>query len=159
MKKHLLLALFTGISLTAGYAQKGQKKTNRTDPEKARTVTSVPLSWGDKALLESEKLSKALLLALFQKPLLVTAGDAAVSSFAFTYAERGVYEDSVGNPLLLTDYLTEYCLGDTLSQNIKLLLPPRVKAGDTVYISDIKVKAAAAGKALIGRPVRIVILP
>src|SRR5690606_33165432 len=31
-----------------------------------------------------------------------------VKSFMFTYCERNLYEDSVGNPMILTDYLSEY---------------------------------------------------
>lgn len=67
-------------------------------------------------------------------------GAVPVLGFQLTYAERGMYEDSVGNPLLMTDYLTEYCFGDTLSGNLRLLLPDRTKPGDTVFVDNIKVR-------------------
>ncbi len=159
MKKTLFLALFAGIGMTAAFAQKVKKKGGEApQKEGGKPLAGIPVSWGSKALLESEKLNAALFQALLLKPLTVTSGTGAIEGFAFTYAERALYEDSVGNPLIITDYMTEYCLGDTLSKNIKLLLPPRIKAGDTVYIADIKVQSPA-GKAVFGRPARIVIIP
>lgn len=79
-----------------------------------------------------------------------------VQGFQFTYAERGIYEDSVGNPVLMTDYLTEYCFGDTLSRNIALILPTKSKAGDTVFVERIKVVKPAGGEA-VGKPMRFVL--
>ena len=159
MKKYLLLALLAGISLTVAYAQNTKKKgVEIAKKEGPKTITGIPLSWGGKALLESEKVNAALLRDLMQKSLTVTSGIGSINGFSFTYAERAMYEDSLGNPLPLTDYMTEYCFGDTLSKNIKLLLPAKVKAGDTVYIADVKVQQAA-GKPVLGRPARIVIIP
>lgn len=71
-----------------------------------------------------------------------------VTGFQLTYAERGLYEDSAGNPLVTTDYLTEYCFGDTLSANLRVLLPERTKPGDTVFVDNIKVRSGGIeGKA------------
>ena len=38
-----------------------------------------------------------------------------VDGFTFSYSERNLYEDSVGNLMILTDYLSEFCSGDTVS--------------------------------------------
>jgi hypothetical protein len=160
MKKRLLLVLLAGVSLTGVYAQNVKKKKGGevTQKEVPKPLAGLPLSWGERVLQEAEKISAPLFQALMQKPLSVTTGAGLVQGFAFTYAERALYEDSVGNPLILTDYMTEYCFGDTLSKNIKLLLPSRVKAGDTVYIANVKVQPAE-GKTVLGRSTRIVIIP
>ncbi len=75
-----------------------------------------------------------------------------VTGFNFNYAERNVYEDSTGNPIILTDYLIEPCLGDTVDAIIAATIYKRTKAGDTVYIDQIKLlrpdNETAAGKSL-----------
>jgi hypothetical protein len=76
--------------------------------------------------------------------------------FVFTYGERQLYEDSVGNLIVLTDLLTEYCFGDTLSSNITRSLFERTKKGDTAYIDDIQL-VDINGKSKIGRSMRIVL--
>lgn len=76
--------------------------------------------------------------------------------FMFTYGERNLYEDSVGNLIILTDLLAEYCFGDTLASNISLSLYQRSKAGDTAYIDDIQL-VDVHGKSKLGRSMRIVL--
>jgi len=75
-----------------------------------------------------------------------------VTSFNFTYAERNVYEDSTGNPIILSDYMIEHCDGDTVSATIAASLYQRTKAGDTVYIDQITLlrpdSVGAMGKSL-----------
>lgn len=76
-----------------------------------------------------------------------------VSGFAFTYVERTLYEDSLGNPMIVPDYLMEYCFGDTLSTFLKNNIADRSKAGDTVYIDKITLvtpdgKSGAEGKSI-----------
>ena len=83
-----------------------------------------------------------------------------VKSFMFTYCERKLYEDSIGNPMILTDYISEYCFDNKLKDYQLAALLDRSKWGDTLIIEKIKLEAAdstaagAAGKALkitIGR--------
>lgn len=63
-----------------------------------------------------------------------------VYGFMFGYKERNLYEDSVGNLMVLTDYLSEYCPGDSLSQGLREnILFQRTKRGDTAYLDNIKV--------------------
>lgn len=75
-----------------------------------------------------------------------------VVGFQFTYAERGIFEDSVGKLISVIDYLSEYCFGDTLTATISASLYDRTKPGDTVYIDRIKVRkpngTEAMGKTL-----------
>jgi len=63
-----------------------------------------------------------------------------VTGFTFSYGERNLYEDSIGNLMMLTDYFSEYCVGDTITPAIRYMLNDnRTKAGDTAYIESIKV--------------------
>jgi hypothetical protein len=75
-----------------------------------------------------------------------------VLAFDFTYAERNVYEDSTGSPIVLSDYMIEHCNGDTVSATIAGSLYLRTKAGDTVYFDQVQLlrpdSVGAAGKGL-----------
>ena len=62
-----------------------------------------------------------------------------VVSFDFTYAERNLYEDSVGNLIVVPEYLNQHCDGDTLNANISSTIYDRTKAGDTLFIDHIMV--------------------
>ena len=83
-----------------------------------------------------------------------------IVGFDFGYAERNFYEDSVGNLIAMTDFLSEHCTGDSLpgditqtkSTEIKNYLDGtpdngdvsrsiynRTKPGDTVYFDKILV--------------------
>ena len=79
-----------------------------------------------------------------------------VDGFVLTYAERGYYEDSVGKLMILTDYLSEVCYGDTLTKFLRNILIDRTKKGDTVIFDQITVRAAD-GKGLHGKPMKFVI--
>jgi len=75
-----------------------------------------------------------------------------VTGFNFNYAERNIYEDSTGGPMVLTDYMMEPCIGDTVDAIIAATIYKRTKAGDTVFIDQLKLlrpdNQTAAGKAL-----------
>lgn len=62
-----------------------------------------------------------------------------VVGFDFNYAERELYEDSVGNLKVMVDLLYEHCPGDTITSNVSASIYERVKAGDTVYIDRVSV--------------------
>lgn len=73
-----------------------------------------------------------------------TAGQ--VSGFMFNYKERNIYEDSVGNIIVLTDLLTEYCPGDTLTPGISNSIYLRTKKGDTAYFDNIRLTLPGKGE-------------
>jgi hypothetical protein len=60
-----------------------------------------------------------------------------VLSFDFTYAERNLYEDSVGNLMVTAEYLGDHCPGDTISGGVKALLADRIKSGDTAFFDNV----------------------
>lgn len=62
-----------------------------------------------------------------------------VVGFRFSYAERTVYEDSVGNLQMMTDLMYEYCPGDTITTAVASMIYDHTKPGDTVYIDDVSV--------------------
>lgn len=78
----------------------------------------------------------------------------AVTGFEFIYGERQMYEDSAGRPMVMFDYLSEYCPGDTLSRGIRASLFERLKAGDTAYFDRVQVlrtKPGEAGTVIMGK--------
>jgi hypothetical protein len=79
-----------------------------------------------------------------------------VDGFLLTYAERNLYEDSVGNPLILTDFLSEVCYGDSLNTFLKNNITERSKQGDTVYFDQISV-ISPEGQNLKGKSMRFVL--
>ncbi len=59
--------------------------------------------------------------------------------FEFGYAERMLYEDSLGSLMVVVDYLTEYCPGDTISGGISASIYDRIKVGDTMYFDRVSI--------------------
>ena len=77
---------------------------------------------------------------LMQQPL--CAKDSAsnmfkVKSFEITYAERGLYQDEEGLPVIVTDYTTESFTGDTLTSYWKKNFNERLYKGDTVFFERV----------------------
>jgi hypothetical protein len=70
-----------------------------------------------------------------------------VVGFEFVYAERMLYEDSVGNLMVNVDYLSEYCTGDTLSAGITNNIYERMKSGDSAFFNKIEVLKTKPGEA------------
>lgn len=81
-----------------------------------------------------------------------------VESFFMTFCERMIYEDSVGNLMPVTDYLSEYCFDNKLKDYQERVLIERTKHGDTVIFEDIHLISADSLKAgAKGTPIRLVI--
>lgn len=67
-----------------------------------------------------------------------------VTSFVFSYAERMLYEDSLSNLMIVTDRMSEYCPGDTLTAAVAGSIYDRIKPGDTIYIERVNVQKYAS---------------
>ena len=96
------------------------------------------------AVIETNKVDKNLFDNLIALPL--CAKDSAqnyckVQSFEITYAERGLYQDSTGLPIVVTDYTQFACKGDTIPQNWVDVFRERSYKGDTVFIDKIIAKS------------------
>lgn len=64
-----------------------------------------------------------------------------VQSFEVTYAERGLYQDSTGLPIVVTDYTQFSCKGDTIPKSWVDVFKQRSYRGDTIYIDKIIAKS------------------
>ena len=133
----LLLLLLTAAGANVR-AQQADKKPAKKAPVKIFApdvyLGRTDYRWGP--------LAKTLVDTLLKQN--ITSRDSSgktykVISFDFTYAERKLYEDSVGNLMIIPDYLHEHCDGDTLTGDIKNNLFSRTKAGDTVYFDNVLV--------------------
>jgi len=135
----ILLLVFSTVFIVSLYAQEAKKNTDNKSGHKPKLIV-YPVYLG-RSNYQSGPISKRTFDSLMKQGL--TSRDSLgnkyrVSEFAFNYAERNLYEDSSGeNMMWLTDYLLEYCIGDTLSSSISSNLYERTKAGDTIYIDHI----------------------
>ncbi|WP_118951836.1 hypothetical protein [Taibaiella helva] len=133
MKKYLAVLGIIGISMgvvasTAQKPQVGKKKY------KGKAF----LAGGT---IGSGKISKKLFDSLIAYPLagLDTANkERAVASFMFSYAERGVYEDSTGKLRIMADYYATESTKGKLADDWVAQIRTRSKQGDTAFFFDIK---------------------
>ena len=159
MKRVLFILITTGLAAVALQHAFAQKATKKEPVKTAGGKLPVATQMIDVTLahyaITNGRISKSLFDSLAKAGLKIAPGapaNAVIDGFAFTYAEHSMYEDSVGNPLPVTEYLIEYCYGDTLTNNIRSSLFDRTKPGDTVYFDQIKIDLPsgkpAKGKAL-----------
>lgn len=155
IRKIAAIGLCAGLSLSV-WAQT-QKKTEEKKEAKPK-VKPIPAYLG-KSSLDGGDIEKQVFDSLLRQG--ISSRDSAgrpykVLGFAFSYGERNLYEDSVGRLMMLTDYLTEYCYGDTLSTFLVNNITDRSKGGDTVYVDQITV-LSPEGKGALGKSMRFVI--
>lgn len=116
---------------------------------------------GDKKT-QSGAISKALFDSLIAQPLysVDTNGNTyQASDFTFTYAERALYQDSMGYPLVTTDYFSTNSAAGRLDSFWLNHIRERSKPGDTAYFDNIVViDSVSAKKAFFyTEPIRLVI--
>lgn len=117
-----------------------QKTTNGAKPIARKLL--LPQAYFASTNFSGGVVRKDTLSKMLRKGISVrdSAGNAyRVHGFEFGYAERGWFDDSAANPILVVDYLTEYCLGDTLSGGITSSIYDRMKPGDTLFINRVSV--------------------
>ncbi|HTM66090.1 MAG TPA: hypothetical protein VL093_07210 [Flavipsychrobacter sp.] len=143
-----VLVLAFGYNLSAQKAKKDDDKTKEVavGPKIRAFLGSSDYSGG---LISKRDFDKYLKEGLTAKDSLGNLYQ--VNGFMFSYGERNLYEDSLGNLIVLTDYLSEWCAGDTVSPAISNNIFYKTKPGDTAYIDQIRVllptgkEAAAMG--------------
>lgn len=133
MRKYLTGAGIIGISLIVAVstAQKPQA------PKKVVYKGKAYLAGGT---IRSGKISKKQFDSLIALPLIAkdtTNAERSVSSFSFTYAERGVYEDSTGTPRIMTDYYATESEQGKLPVSWVTQIRSRTKEGDTVFYLNV----------------------
>jgi hypothetical protein len=63
-----------------------------------------------------------------------------VESFEIIYAERGLYQDDEGLPIIVTDYSNVACTGDTIPKKWIQNFNERSYKGDTVYFDRVRLR-------------------
>lgn len=153
--RRLLLPATIALAVTIGYAQ------NKPDKPKAPAQQAPPrleVLLGDAGSRSGGPITKEEFDSLAPQGIrLKEPNGAFIEGFTFTYGERHLYEDSVGNDKLVTEYLSEYCFGDSLSAIISKTLPYRTKPGDTAYYDGIHVRLPD-GRSATAKPMKFVIV-
>jgi hypothetical protein len=84
-----------------------------------------------------------------------------VVSFNFSYLERMIYEDSVGDLHQVTDISKEFCKGNTVTENIAGSIYERIKSGDTVRIDEVLLTKNKPGRKIdtfLGKSIKCIII-
>lgn len=79
-----------------------------------------------------------------------------IQSFEITYAERGLYQDSAGLPIIFTDYTNFKCEGNAISKEWVNQFVERTYKGDTIFIEKVKV-LGPENKSREGKGMKIII--
>lgn len=146
------VCMMAAVSLVAQSQKKEDEKAKKPKPK------PIPAYLGQ-SNLSGGTITKRMFDSLLVQG--VTSKDSAgrpykVLSFSFNYGERNLYEDSIGNPMILTDYLGEVCEADTLSTFLKQNILERSKAGDTVIFEQITL-LSPEGRGAVGKAMKFVL--
>jgi len=140
----LLLVLFSaiGVNLLAQQAAKGKTEGKQPANATAGKKIFLPPVYLGKSEYRNGPIKRETFKELLKQGL--TSHDSLgnryrIVGFQFSYAERMVYEDSLGNLQMVMDYASEYCPGDTMTAGIAESIYERVKPGDTLYFDRINV--------------------
>lgn len=149
----LRVYLLLGICIVAVFMVRAQKAEEKKPSPKPKPIPVYLNGLSDGTV--SKATFDAMLLQKF------TSKDSVgkqymVDGFLLTFAERNLYEDSVGKLMILTDFLSEVCYGDSLTTYLKNVLKERAKMGDTVIFDQITVRGTD-GHGLHGKPMKFII--
>jgi hypothetical protein len=154
MKKYLI-GLFMGVTVLTAMAFQTQKK-----PEAKKKIVHK-----GKAFLYngmgSGKISKRMFDSLLNYNLIARDTqnrEHPVTQFSFTYAERGVYEDSTGKPQIMTDYYSAESDKGRLPDFWRNSIKERTKQGDTaMFYEIISNYGDSAGTRFYAEPLKLII--
>lgn len=152
-----IFSLFIVFSYTWAQKVKSQVKAVAAD----KTTTPVAKTFLGSSGLQGGPITKANFDRYLKQGL--TARDSAgstfeVKEFMFSYAERNLYEDSVGKLMILTDFLSEFCPGDTVTTAVANNIYYKTKPGDTAYFDHIKVRVPSTGQIISSSPMKFVLV-
>ncbi|MBS1783410.1 MAG: hypothetical protein JSS78_10115 [Bacteroidetes bacterium] len=148
--------------LTTVQTRLNAQKTKVTVKAKTNAVTTkAPMVFAclGKRCQRDGKISKTSFDSLLKEGIIAkdSAGKTyAVDGFSFSYGERNLYEDSIGKLIILTDFLTEFCIGDTITPAVRNNIFYKTKAGDTAYFDQIKIVLPDGRKQMV-KPLRYVL--
>ena len=138
----LVLLMVFGVTLLAQQVEKG--KADGKQPGKGTSGSKIfmpPVYLGHSEYkggpIKKNKFDELLKQGLTSHDSL--GNRYRVVGFQLGYAERVVYEDSLGNLQMVMDYAYEYCSGDTITTTIAASIYDRTKPGDTLYFDRVSV--------------------
>jgi len=162
MKRTLFMILIAGGSMLLLQQAFAQKSSDKKKPVGKAAATKAPakivevdVTLGNSSL-KGGNVTKKTFDSLLKQGITGPNG-AQVAGFMFSYSEMNYYEDSLGNPIRVRDYMEEYCLGNKLSPIVDETIFRRTKPGDTAYIEHIKVTLPTGVEAK-GRPMKFAIV-
>lgn len=135
-----MMKSFFNIPLSLSLAFMLVSFTTAEQDTRSAAKTSKYISYLGCAITDSAAVDKNMFDQLVSLPL--CAKDSAqsyckVQSFDVTYAERGLYQDSTGLPIVVTDYSQFSCKGDTVPKHWVDVFRERSYKGDTIFIDNI----------------------
>lgn len=157
----LFLLLITGSNLSAQQKKPGEQHPQNNN--KNAHIFKPPVYLG-KSEYTGGPIKRDVFNNLMKQGLMShdsLGNNYRIVGFDFGYAERKLYEDSVGNLITMMDFLSEHCPGDTLaaditqtrsvqitnyldgspdsSEDVSRSIYNRVKLGDTLYFDKVLV--------------------
>ena len=126
-KLHLFLLLLAGFSIVSFDGQKEAVSTRRK--------AFFGCTYSDNSPIDVNTFKQMMMLPLCAKDS--NNNIYKVRSFTVTYAERGLYQDDEGLPIIVTDYSSDNFNGDTLTPYWKNSFNERLYKGDTVYFERV----------------------
>ena len=143
MKCNLFILLFIllNFSVIAQKTNKGiQKNAAETTIKKPKTIWAY---WGSNNSIGDKMMNKASFDSLMRTPLLSVDSNNKnynVEWYDMVLAERNLYEDSVGNAIILPDYSSYNNKGAIMNESHLNYFINHAKIGDTLFVNDIIVK-------------------
>jgi hypothetical protein len=142
MKRLLQIVFFTFSSLCvlSVRAQKEKKAPVEADNKGASAKAKVINTYLGSSKLKGGTVPKHIFDSLLKQGIRSrdeSGQNYGIVSFRFSYGERNLYEDSIGNLKIMVDYLSEPCFGDTVTTTVSNSLYERTKKGDTAYFDNV----------------------
>lgn len=157
MRKYVLPVLVVGVVFAFSMARAQQQK----QPQKKKIVHKGKAFLADGKTGAGTTVSKAAFDSLIAYPLIArdTQGiDHKVLNFSFSYAERGLFEDSTGKLKIMTDYYATESEKGKLPEFWLKSIRERSKGGDTAYFDLIISNYTDTGKSYFyAEPIKLVI--
>jgi hypothetical protein len=142
MKAYLITILILCTTFLA-FAQKSkttiQKNSLENTNKKPKTIWAY---WGDNTYGD-KNMTKRVFDSLIKTPLQSIDSSKktySVLSFDMVLAERNLYEDSIGNAIIIPDYSSYNNKGAVMNENHLSYIINHSKIGDTLFINDVIVK-------------------
>lgn len=160
-QKRIIGITLAGFSLLGIYFQTAAQQRGRAP--KIHYPTAVTYLSGGQ-ISDKSTVSVSLFDSLVAQSLLVKDSLGRVfpvHSFSLMYVSRGLYSDSTGHPVILSDYLYSASSNGVLPAYWINGLIPQVKAGDSAIFMDVRYYSDTSKNAALqyGNTMKLIITP